>query len=329
MGRQSDMQEQEIGVADIGGTHARFAFATLARGRPPVLGRETVLRVADFPDLRAAWRAFLDGVGRSAPRAAALAVACPIHGEELKFTNNPWRLQPAALAAELGVERLKIVNDFGAVGHAVAQLAPGDFTHVAGPRLPPPRPGVISVVGPGTGLGVAMTILGKETHHVVEAEGGHASFAPRDAFEDALAARLRAKFGRVSVERVVSGPGLAEIRAALPGAAEALAPADDKALWGAAISGADPLARAALHRFCACLGAFVGDVALIHGANAVVLAGGLLPRIVGLLPQTGFAEALSAKGRYAALMADLPVWLLRHPQPGLFGAAAAFAAKAD
>jgi glucokinase len=320
------MREEEIGVADIGGTHARFALARVAAGRVRGLGPATVLRVADYPGLADAWRAFLVRSG-AAPRVAALAVAGPVRGEELKFTNNPWRLRPAALAGELDVERLILVNDFGAIGHAVAQLAPEDFTHISGPRRPLPRPGAISVIGPGTGMGVALTLLETESHRVVEAEGGHVGFAPRDSFEDALLARLRTKFGRVSAERVLSGPGLAEIRAALPGADEAPVLANDQALWEAAISGADPLARTALERFCSCLGAFAGDVALTHGAHGIALAGGLLPRFADLLPQTGFASSLAAKGRYAALMAELPVWLITHPQPGLFGAAAAFAAK--
>ncbi|MCI4679402.1 glucokinase [Rhodoblastus acidophilus] len=327
------MEEQEIGVADIGGTHARFAFARVAGGRARELGPATVFRVADFASLDAAWRAFLDRAGRPAPRAAALAVACPVRGDELKFTNNPWRLRPRALADELGVEKVQIVNDFGAVGHAIAQLGRDDFVHVAGPARLFPHPGIVSVIGPGTGLGVALTLLDEGSHRVVEAEGGHAGFAPRDAFEDALLARMQAKYGRVSVERIVSGPGLAEIlaeiRAAFPEAAAAPAFADDKSLWAAAISGAEPLARAALDRFFACLGAFVGDVALIHGANAVVLAGGLLPRMPDLLQRSGFAQALAAKGRYATMMANLPIWLLVHPNPGLFGAAAAFAAQHD
>jgi glucokinase len=138
---------------------------------------------------------------------------------------------------------------------------------------------------------------------------------------------MREKFLRVSIERIVSGPGLAQIRAALPGADAAPAPADDNALWTAAISGEDPYARAALERFCQCLGGFAGDVALVQGANAIVLAGGLPPRMVNFLPHSGFAQRLTAKGRYAEMLADLPVWMIGHPQPGLFGAAAAFATR--
>lgn len=323
------MSEQEIGVADIGGTHARFAIAGVAGGRVRALGPAAVLRVADYPSFADAWRAFAAEAPGPTLRAAALAVACPVRGDELKLTNSPWRLRPAALAAELGVEQLTIVNDFGAIGHAVAQLAPEDFALVCGPRRAPPRPGAVSVIGPGTGLGVALTLLDRDSHRVIETEAGHFGFAPRDAFEDALLARLRRKFGRVSTERILSGPGLAEIRAALPGAEAAPGPADDKALWEAALSGADPLSRAALERFCAGLGAFAGDIALAHGADAVVLAGALSTRLADLLPQTDFANNLAAKGRFAAMMAAMPVWRITHPQPGLFGAAAAFAARPD
>jgi glucokinase len=320
------MHEQDIGVADIGGTHARFAFARIMKGQAPALGPVSVLKVADYAGLAEAWRAFLAFSGRPAPEAAALAVACPVRGDELKFTNSPWRARPSTLAAELGVARLRLVNDFGAVGHAVAQFSPQDFIHIAGPDKPLPRPGAVSIVGPGTGLGVALTLLDAGSHRVIETEGGHIGFAPRDSFEDALLARLQMKYGRVSAERIICGPGLAEIYGALHGSDAPANPSDDKALWEAAISGADPIARASLERFCSCLGAFAGDVALIHGANAIVLAGGLSPRIAPLLAATKFAESLVAKGRYAAMMADMPVWMITHSQPGLFGAAVAFAA---
>ena len=182
--------------------------------------------------------------------------------------------------------------------------------------------GVVSILGPGTGLGVAQVIKDGDTYQVVETEGGHIDFAPHDLFEDGLLARLREKYGHVSVERVMSGPGLAEIYAALPGAPPE-APADP-ALWAAAISGTDEFARMALQKFCAGLGAVAGDYALVHGAEAVIIAGGLAPRIGSLLTTYGFAEMFVAKGRYREMMSNIPVWMIVHPQPGLFGAAAAF-----
>ncbi len=320
-------QEREIVVADIGGTNARFALAKVGGGRVRELGEASTFKVADYASLPLAWRAFVERIGREPPRAAAFAVALPVRGEVLKFTNSPWIFRPASLGGEIGVDDLLLINDFGAVGHAVAQLDPGDMIHIAGPRRPLPRPGIVSIVGPGTGLGVAQALLEQEAYHVVETEGGHIDFAPRDAFEDALLQRMRRQFLRVSIERIVSGPGLAHIHAALPGVEAAPAFADDNALWTAAISGEDAFARAALDRFCQAFGGFAGDVALVQGANAIVLAGGLPPRMVDFLPRSGFAQRLTAKGRYAEMLADLPVWLIGHPQPGLFGAAAAFATR--
>jgi len=310
----------EITVADIGGTHARFALARVQGGRVAQLGEAVTLKVADHGSLPLAWRAFAAAIGREPAKAAAIALACPIEGDVLKLTNNHWVLRPATLAGEIGVEKLSIVNDFGAVAHGVAQIDPAQLIHVCGPNRPLPERGVISIVGPGTGLGVAQLLRVEKSYHVLECEGGHVDFAPLDAFEDQLLQRLRQQFSRVSVERIASGPGLAQIYAALPGQ-QAVAP-DDRTLWAAAIQGDDTRARAALDRFCLCLGAIIGDIALTHGAKAVVLAGGLAPRIAHLLPATGFAQRLTAKGRFASHMANLPVWLIAHPQPGLFGAAA-------
>ena len=151
-------------------------------------------------------------------------------------------------------------------------------------------------------------------------------FAPLDAIEDAILTRLRGRFGRVSVERIVAGPGLSSLHEALAALeGRAVLPRDDKALWADALAGTDSLAAAALDRFCLSLGAVAGDIALAHGANGVVIAGGLGLRLAEHLPRSGFRQRFVAKGRFEALMAALPVKLLTRPQPGLYGAAAAFA----
>jgi glucokinase len=317
---------RELVAVDLGGTHARFAVAAVRAGEVAALGPETVLKCADFESLEAAWAAFAAGLGRPAPRAAAVAVAAPVGGAELKLTNSPWVLRPKAIQARLGLEALTLVNDFGAVAHAVAKLGPEHLTPLCGPDRPLPREGVISVLGPGTGLGVAQLLRRDGHDHVIETEGGHVGFAPLDALEDALLQRLRARYGRVSAERVVCGAGLAAIYETL--AAVEGRPAkiqDDKALWSAGLDGRDPLADEAVEWFCRCLGAAAGDFALAHGAVGVAIAGGLGLRLAGRLPGSGFAERFFAKGRFAARMAALPVKVVTHPQPGLFGAAAAFA----
>lgn len=318
----------EIVAVDIGGTHARFALAGLAGGRVTHLGEAVVLRTADHAGLEGAWAAFARAIGRPLPRHAALAVACPVTGEVLRLTNNPWTLRPATLAAELGLERCLLLNDFAAVGHAVAQAAPDHLTPVCGPAGPLPGEGVTTVIGPGTGLGVAMVVRQDGIARVVATEGGHAGFVPTDAFEDRLVHRLRARHGRVSAERVVSGPGLLAIyETLLDEQGLQAAPRDDRAVWDAALAGTEPLAVAALDRFCRCFGAVAGDLALAQGAGAVVLAGGISPRIDALLPRSGFAARFAAKGRFEAMMQSIPVRLAAHPQPGLFGAAAAFASE--
>jgi glucokinase len=166
----------------------------------------------------------------------------------------------------------------------------------------------------------------KNTYHVIESEGGHIDFAPLDSIDDALLARLRARYRRVSAERVCSGPGLANIYeslAALEG--RAIPPLDDKILWAAALDGSDSLAVTALGRFCLALGSVAGDLALAQGAQGMVIGGGVGTRIAKILPDSGFASRFTAKGRLEAMLAAIPVKLISHPQPGLFGAAAAFA----
>ena len=311
---------------DLGGTHCRFAVAEVAAGRVVSLGQPVTLHTAAYAGLDAAWAAFAAQAGQALPPSAAIAVAAPIAGALLKMSNSSWTLRPATLAAELGVEQLTLINDFGAVGHAVAQLPAEYLPTVAGPDVALPETGVIGIVGPGTGLGVAHVLRGAATYQVMETEGGHTDWAPTDALEDAMLQQLRGRFGRVSAERILSGPGLANIAAALAAQAGQPPPAlDDKALWDAALAGTDTLAGAALARFCQCLGSFAGDIALAQGAHAMVLAGGLGARLASVLPRSGFAARFAAKGRMAPMLATLPVKLITHPEPGLFGAAAAFA----
>ncbi len=315
----------ELVAVDIGGTHARFALAEVEGGKVVALGPETTLKTAEHASFQTAWETFGAQLGRPLPRAAAIAVAGPVQGEVIKFTNNSWIIRPALVNEKLGVDAQVLVNDFAAVAHAVAQSGPEHFVHLAGPDGPLPE-GVISVVGPGTGLGVAQLWRDAAGYRVQATEGGHIDYAPLDALEDAILARLRRRHRRVSVERVVAGPGLADIHATLAAlegtAVREMADAD---LWALAMSGEDSLAAAALDRFCLALGSVTGDLALAQGAAATVIAGGLGYRIRDNLLRSGFAERYRAKGRFEAMMGALPVKLIIHPQPGLLGAAAAFA----
>ncbi|NVN11251.1 glucokinase, partial [Nguyenibacter vanlangensis] len=252
---------KEIVAVDIGGTHARFAIATVDEGRVTDLGNATTLKCAEHASLQLAWEAFARQIGRPLPRAAGIAVACPVQGETLKLTNNPWIIQPAQLGAKLGVDEHVLVNDFGAVGHAVAQVDPSYLRHLCGPDRPVSDAGVTTIVGPGTGLGSAYVVRRGGRYIVCETEGGHVDFAPLDVVEDKILQRLRLRYRRVSTERIVSGPGLVNLYEAIA-EMEGL-PArtrDDKELWTLALEGRDHMASAALERFCLALGAVAGDL---------------------------------------------------------------------
>lgn len=318
----------ELVTSDIGGTNARFAIARVANGRVIDIEKEVTLKTADHASLQLAWEHFGRVLGRDLPPAAAIAIACPIHGEVLKLTNSPWVIRPADLPNKLGVKDIILVNDFGAVAHAVAHVENDSLRHLCGPNRALPKTGVITIVGPGTGLGVAQLVRYPGGYIVGETEGGHVNFSPFDEIEDNMLKSLRRRFRRVSVERIVSGPGLSNIYETLAGnAGLAVARQEDKTLWDMALSESDHLASAAFDRFCLCLGTAAGDYALAQGASGVVIAGGLGQRIADRLPKSGFAERFVDKGRFERMMSEMPVKLMTYPQPGLLGAAAAFADK--
>ena len=317
---------RRIASADVGGTHARFALAAIDAGRVIDLGEPVTVKTSEFASFQHAWQEFGRRIEEPLPKELAIAFAGPVGGEVLKLTNNPWVIRPALMQEKLGVERFVIVNDFAAVAHAVAGLDASAYRHVCGPKRHLPETGVISIVGPGTGLGVASLLKRADGHDVIATEGGHVDFAPLDPLEDRILEHLRENFRRVSVERLVSGRGLLNIYEAL-GTIEKrpFTLRDEKDLWTAALSGSDTLAAAALDRLCLIFGAAAGDYALAQGAQAVVLAGGLGFRLVDHLPRSGFRDRFIAKGRFERMMDEMPVKVIVHPQPGLFGAAAAFA----
>lgn len=316
----------EIVAVDVGGTHARFALAEVENSRVVALGEACTLKTAEHASFQTSWEYFGEQIGRPLPRAVSIAFAGPVQGGLLKLTNNPWVIRPALIPDKLDVDRYKIVNDFGAVSHAVAQLGSEHFRHLCGPERPLPEEGVISIVGPGTGLGIAQLLRRDGHYHVIETEGGHIDFAPLDELEDRILTLLRQSHRRVSVERIASGLGMTNIYEALAGIeGRELLYRDEKSLWTAALAGEDSLASAALDRFCLSLGALAGDIALAQGGEAVVIAGGLGQRLADHLPRSGFHDRFIAKGRFERRMGEMPIKLITHPQPGLYGAAAAFA----
>ncbi|MGY0651937.1 glucokinase [Luteimonas sp. A537] len=310
-------------VADIGGTNARFALCDPAAAVPRLLQPQR-LRNAGFASLQHAAEHYLAQVGLR-PRRAAIALACPVDGDEMRLTNRAWSFNRHELRESLGLRELRLVNDFGAIARAVPVLAAGQRAFLHGPVDPPLR-GPVSVLGPGTGFGVSLLVeRAGGGWQVVETEGGHVGFAPLDEEERALADRATARHGRASWERLLSGAGLSAIDAVLreraggpPGP-----PREPAQVVAAALDGHDAAARRALARFCAILGSVAGDVALLHGARTVVIAGGIVPRFLPFLRSSAFRERFLAKGRFAAWLEPVSVQVVTHPDPGLLGAAVA------
>lgn len=312
----------KIVASDIGGTHARFALAEITPGALPRLGAMKRYRTREHDGLASAWRTFARDCGEALPRDAALAIAAPIEGGILTFMNCDWRIERTNLAADLGLDRLILLNDFGAVANAVSVLGPDALEPIMGPDAPLPEDGVTTVLGAGTGLGVALFRPGGAEVAIIETEASHIAFAPLDDEEKGLRDALAARYGRASVERVVCGPGLIDIYRFLGGGDwDETRPGD---LWSAAIDGSDPLAARGLAILVRCFGAAAGDISLAHGAMGVAITGGLANRIGHLLRGPEFAERFLAKGRYRDRMARIPVKLVTVEEPGLLGAAIAF-----
>jgi len=306
-----------IVAGDIGGTNARFALAEVEQGRVLSLGEPVVLPASEHEGMASAWQALGEQLGQL-PRHAALGLAGPVTGGPVRFVNSHWLVDPQTLASDLALDSFTLLNDFGAMAHAVHALGPEHLAHLCGPDVPLPERGAISVIGPGTGLGVAVLQRREEGVVVLETEGAHIHFAPLDELEKKVSCAMSVQHGRCSVERVVSGPGLGDI-------VRTLAPDDrrsDADLWSDAIAGKE---RAALDLFLAAYGSAVGDLSLAHGAFGVALAGGLTNRLRHLLAGSRFHARFCDKGRYRPRMESIPVKLVTHPQPGLYGAAAAFA----
>jgi glucokinase len=314
-------------IADIGGTNARFALVDLVAATPQIEYAMS-LRTADYASLQHAAEHYLASHGVK-PQRAALAVAAPVASDEIRLTNRAWSFSRSELQRSLGLRQLILLNDFGAVAWAVPTLNPADRVLLHGSDQLPLE-GPVSVLGPGTGLGVAL-LVGTQASgwQVVETEGGHVSFAPLGDEEHCIARWLTARYGRTSIERLLSGAGLSHIDAALRGADSAPltgqpSPLRDPAdIVAAALDGHDVAARRALARFCAVLGSVAGDAALIHGARCVTIAGGIVPRFIPFLRSSGFRERFLAKGRFAAHLETVSVQVITHPHPGLLGAAVA------
>ena len=313
-------------LGDIGATNARFALLD-ENGR---IDRIRVLVCGDHGGLLAAVEAYLaDVAGEEStprPRIAAVDVAGPVAGDRVALTNHPWSFSQAALTARLGVERLLVVNDFAAVAAAVPHLAAREVAQVGGDARAGGRAEAapIGVLGPGSGLGVGGLLPVGERWIALAGEGGHVSLAAANEREDRLLALMRRRFGHVSAERALSGPGLVNLYtllAEIDGVpAKPYGPAE---ITDAAAGAADPHAREALLIFAEMLGGVAGDLALTLGARGgIYIAGGIVPRLDVNFSAEGFRRRFETKGRMRPYLAPIPAFVIRHPYPAFVGLAA-------
>ena len=314
----------DLVAADIGGTHARFALAKIGADGAIALGEVETLRTSEHPSLDAAWETYRARMDRPLPPAAALAFAGPVASDEIQLTNNSWHVRLSGLEERLGVSRLTVVNDFEAVGHAVARADQEHFLHLAGPDHPLPSHGMVSILGPGTGLGLGLVIPRTGGVSVVATEGGHAGFAPRTDEEIAVGRFIADEYGFVSWERLLSGRGLVNIHRALCQISGETWPGHrPEDITAEALENASSMSRRVVELFCAVLGAYAGDVAVIAGARGgIYLGGGILPRIRELVPQTAFEARFQRRGPMTHYVANIPVNLILSDKAALLGAAA-------
>ncbi len=314
-------------VADIGGTNARFALATRDKDRIVICDSQT-FRAEDFEAIRDAADAYLEAVAVK-PTAACFAVAGPVSGDVINFTNSPWVLEVAKIKAALGLGRFMVANDFEALASSLRHLPKSDFASV--------KPGVgahdapILVIGPGTGLGQALVLFVDGRDRIISTEGGHVGLAPGTDEEIEVMKFIAREHPRVSVERVLSGRGLVNIHRALcaiAGTPRVSLKADE--ITKAAITKEYPIAVRAVEMFCELLGAVAGDAVLATGARGgVVLGGGILPKIRDIFLASQFTRRFLDKGRMRDYVEDVPVDLIVNDGAALVGAAAILGGHSD
>jgi glucokinase len=312
-------------VADIGGTHARFALITTESVAHPELTNIRLLKCNDYPNLDDAIRAYYKdtGVDPKGVIAATIAVAGPVTGDQFSMTNNNWRFSQSEIRKSLAYEHFSLINDFTAIAWAIPGLRADEYATI-GNVAESDESAPVGIIGPGSGLGVGGFLRDGDGIVPLQSEGGHSAFAPNDETELKILQILMHRYGRVSNERLLSGPGLVNIYQAFSEIreqpAKSLSAAD---ITAAALDRSDEICREALRRFCSILGAIAGDLALMLCAKGgIYIGGGIVPRFIHFLGDSEFRQSFEMKGRFRDYNAAIPTRVILAEFPGLLGAAA-------
>jgi glucokinase len=323
--RPAKSRDQYALVADIGGTHARFALITLESVAHPELTQIRLLKCGEYPNLDDAIRAYYKDTGIDPKHviAATIAVAGPVTGDHFSMTNNNWRFSQAEIRKTLGYERFSLINDFTAIAWAIPGLRPDEYATIGAATQSDER-APVGIIGPGSGLGVGGFLRDGTGIVPLQSEGGHSAFAPNDETELKILQILMRRYGRVSNERLLSGPGLVNLYQAISEIREqparSLSAAD---ITAAALDRSDEQCREALRRFCSVLGALAGDLALMLCAKGgIYIGGGIVPRFIHFLSDSEFRQSFEMKGRFRDYNAAIPTRVILAEFPGLLGAAA-------
>lgn len=297
-------------IGDIGATSSRCAILATPAAKP------LEIRTYRNKDFSALSELLADYAGRreAQPQSLALAVAAPVHGDEVRMVNRDWSFSGSSLASDLDMERARIINDFHAVAYALPDLDDSTRTEIG--RATEYRGGNMAVLGPGSGLGMAAWISGKSGGLPMTGEGGHITLSGRDAREDEIIADVRDRYGHCSAERVLSGPGLRLLHEVLHGievdSSEAITNNPDNSANAAT-----------LNQFFSFLGSVAAELALITGAfGGLHIAGGIVPDCIEQLQESPFRQRFEDKNRYRDYMRRIPTYVITDPFPGLTGLAA-------
>jgi glucokinase len=302
-------------LGDIGGTNARFAIAEPG-GHPSNVRK---LPNAHYPGLIEAVEDYLSGVPML--EEAVLAVAAPIVGDEVAFSNSAWRFSIDDVRKRLGLRRLVVINDLLAHAFCVPALSPDEVGSLKPGTRDPRQPAV--VMGPGTGLGVAFLLNNAGTLVGIPTEAGHATFAPMDRVQTEILAHLQGQYGHVPVERLLSGPGLLAIATALAQMnGQIIDMHDPRDVAARAAAGQCPICREAIQIFSSILGSTAGNLALtLLAGGGVFITGGLVRRLRPLLDVEALTKAFIAKGRLQSYLHGIPIDQILRPHAALLGAA--------